>query len=120
MLRLTSILLAFISIHVAAEEDVFLEGFPDVPVLPVVKSVEDSPVIFDTPSGTVAEATLILRQPSAVALKLYAKALTPLGWLCKESGKNLLCKRDENRLTLGPENQNSDSRKLILSLAPQK
>lgn len=101
-------------------EDTFLEGFPDVPLLPVVKALEDDPVIFDTPSGTVAEARLLLAGTPANAMKSYRESLIALGWGCAPAAPTMVCKREENRLTFTSSAPDAKAAKLILRLEPQK
>lgn len=99
-------------------EDTFLEGFPDVPYLDVIRAVEGEPVIFDTPSGTVAETTLQLATSGANAMELYRESLSALGWTCDSPALALTCSRYGNRLSLKSPNPSAQEGTLILRLEP--
>lgn len=99
-------------------EDAFLEGLPDVPQLEMVTAFEGEPVIFDTPSGTVAEFTLMLSGTAEEAAKAYEAALTGLGWACVAESAHLTCAREENRLVFTKPEEGAPAHRIILRLEP--
>lgn len=100
-----------------AAED-FIEGLPDVPQLEIVTGIEGEPVIFDTPSGTVAEFTLILAASAQETADAYNAALTGLGWACLPEPALLTCAREENRLVFTKPEHDGTDRRIILRLEP--
>lgn len=108
----------------ALANEEFIEGFPDVPKLDIVTSIENEPVIFDTSSGTVAEVSLRLSATVQEALSQYSAALKGLGWACKKSSANIRCTRGDSLVSLtesgkGSE-QNNASNLFILRLEPRR
>ncbi|WP_262692756.1 hypothetical protein [Kordiimonas aestuarii] len=101
-----------------AQNDVFLEGLPDVPQLEMVIAIEGDPVIFDTPSGTVAEYTFLLSGTSDDAIKAYNAALTGLGWACIQNAEAMTCAREENRLVFTKPEETPKDHRIILRLEP--
>jgi hypothetical protein len=101
-----------------AVDDVFIEGLPDVPQLEMVTAIEGEPVIFDTPSGTVAEFTLILSAAPEEAARAYDAALTGLGWACVAEPALLTCAREENRLVFTKPEEGAADHRIILRLEP--
>ena len=101
-----------------AADDVFIEGLPDVPQLELVTAIEGEPVIFDTPSGTVAEFTLILSASPEEAAQAYDAALTGLGWACVAESPLLTCAREENRLVFTKPEGDESGRHIMLRLEP--
>jgi hypothetical protein len=100
-----------------AAED-FIEGLPDVPRLEMVTGIEGEPVIFDTPSGTVAEFTLILAATAEDAAEAYNAALTGLGWACVTKSSLLSCALEENRLVFTKPDNVPEGQRIILRLEP--
>ena len=101
-----------------ADQDVFLEGLPDVPQLEMVIAIEGEPMIFDTPSGTVAEYTFLLSGTRDEAIKAYDAALTGLGWACVARPAQMTCAREENRLVFTEAENLPDDHRIILRLEP--
>lgn len=99
-------------------EDKFLEGFPDVPALDAIRAFEGEPVIFDTPSGTVAEATLLLNGQASHAMHTYRESLVALGWTCDSPSLALTCRREGNRLIFKTPDPHAKNGRLILRLEP--
>ncbi|WP_417450591.1 hypothetical protein [Kordiimonas sp.] len=104
--------------HLHADEDVFLDGLPDVPQLEMVTAIEGEPVIFDTPAGTVAEYRLLVSTTSDEAIAAYNSALTGLGWACTEAAYVMTCAREENRLVFTQAENEADDHRIILRLEP--
>ncbi|WP_417465886.1 hypothetical protein [Kordiimonas sp.] len=99
-------------------EDVFIEGLPDVPHLPVVTSIEGEPVVFDTPGGTVAEFILNINVAAPAAYQAYNEALTGLGWACTSRPSGMACAREENRLVFSTPEEGENTKRIILRLEP--
>ena len=116
-MRYVALILFFLASAVQAE-DVFIEGLPDVPQLSIVSSIDGEPVIFDTPSGTVAEFGLNLSSPAPAALKAYNDALTGLGWACTSKPNGMTCAREENRLVFSSPEGEEKGKRIILRLEP--
>ncbi|MCJ9430011.1 hypothetical protein [Kordiimonas marina] len=105
--------------HAADDGDSFLEGFPDVPRLDVIRALGGDPVVFDTPSGTVAEVTLLIRGSGDNALKLYKESLTPLGWKCHLSHAKMRCERENDRIVFTDPAPSKNDGQLVLRLEPK-
>ncbi len=95
----------------------FIDGFPDVPLLESVRLADgESPVIFDTPGGTVAEVQLTSSEPDGL-LARYGATLRGLGWSCTQ-GRSLICQRADNRLKLSAAAGGAD--RFALRLEPRR
>lgn len=116
---ITALAFTFASSAFAAE-DGFIEGFPDIPKLETVSEIVGEPVVFDTPSGTVAEATLLTSTKGAEALNAYKIALSALGWSCRHAQDNLRCTRGDNMVTFLNDAPKAETGRIILRLAPKK
>jgi|GEM_PF-1702644 len=103
----------------ARAEESFIDGFPDVPMLSVIRAIEGEPVVFDTPGGTVAQATLLLEGTPARAMETYRESLTGLGWTCDSPTTAMHCWREENRLTFTGVTGEDGTARLMLRLEPQ-
>lgn len=113
--------LFLITLAAAAQEDDnagFIEGFPDVPVLDLVTGVAGDSVLFDTPSGTVAEVTLMIKGDTLNAMKQYRESLVPLGWVCNAPSIAMDCWREKHRLMLKSPKGEHATGTLILRLEP--
>jgi len=119
MRLLPALMILLLSLSARAEES-FIDGFPDVPMLPVIRAIEGEPVVFDTPGGTVAEATLMLEGTAAKAMESYRESLTALGWTCDNPTTAMHCWREENRLTFKHPADNEAGDRLILRLEPKQ
>jgi hypothetical protein len=102
-----------------AQED-FLTGFPDVPQLDIISEIVGEPVVFDTASGTVAEARLKFSINAPDTLKQYGSALTALGWTCKKTKALLKCEKEENQVSLSPPAKTENTDIFILRLEPRR
>lgn len=103
-----------------AAEDTFIEGFPDVPLLAGIQEDESSRTVFDTPSGTVAETTLIADQSAQDILLRYAADLPALGWACNGVATELHCVRESDELVFEPGTSAPGTARIILRLVPRK
>ncbi|SDE63806.1 hypothetical protein SAMN04488071_3477 [Kordiimonas lacus] len=118
MRLLLPIMILFVGLGARAEEN-FIDGFPDVPFLSVIRALEGEPVVFDTPGGTVAEATFLLNDTAAKAMDSYRESLMALGWACDSPTTAMHCWREENRLTFKGTDGEDDTPRLVLRLEPQ-
>ncbi len=98
----------------------FIDGFPDVPYLDIVTTLIGEPVIFDAPSGTVAEIGVVFSVPVESALTAYENALAGLGWACNKPADQLRCIRDENMVQLTKPEPATTAPTLILRLEPKQ
>ena len=69
----------------AVAQQAFIEGLPDVPLMPGLAEDPDRRVVFDKPSGGIFEAVLTGPVNTGAAVDFYDRALTELGWRA-ESG----------------------------------
>jgi len=112
---------AFPGVSQAADDgNSFLEGFPDVPRLDVIRALGGDPVVFDTPSGTVAEVTLLIKGRGDNALKLYKESLTALGWKCHLSHAKMRCERENDRIVFTDPAPAKTDGQLVLRLEPKE
>jgi len=63
-----------------ASEGGFVAGFEDLPLMPGLKNVTGSDIVFDTPSGRIIEAEASGRVVREGILDFYARTLPQLGW----------------------------------------
>ena len=78
-----------------AEE--FVAGTEDVPLMPGLKPVPNSDVVFDKPEGRIVEARAEGATTREKVEAFYAASLPPLGW--KPAGRDVW-QRDAERLRL--------------------
>lgn len=104
---------------VAAER--FLDGFPDIPLLPGVSEImPENRLVFDTPSGTLAETALSATEGSARLIDRYAEALGGLGWVCRRTQARLTCLRSGQRITFeSAAAKNTPSQMVRIRLEPR-
>ena len=69
----------------AAAQQAFIEGLPDVPLMPGLAEDPERRLVFDKPSGGIFEAVLTGPVNTGAAVDFYDRALTELGWRA-ESG----------------------------------
>ena len=79
-------------------EQVFIEGFPDVPLLAGLQERIEDRVVFDAPSGTVAETVIRSNKPGSLVIDEYAKELVVFGWVCARQAMNMRCTREKSVL----------------------
>jgi hypothetical protein len=79
----------------AAEE--FVAGTEDVPLMPGLRPMPNSDVVFDKPEGRIVEARAEGDTTRAKVEAFYAASLPPLGW--KAAGRDQW-QRDTERLRL--------------------
>ncbi len=117
------ILLLMLAVSATAQDSPaagFIEGFPDVPRLDVVTGIVGDSVLFDTPSGTVAEVTLAIAGGALNAMKQYRESLTSLGWTCNAPTIAMDCWRERHRLMFKSPAGEDAGGTLILRLEPTR
>jgi hypothetical protein len=80
-----------------ASADEFVAGTEDVPLMPGLKPLPNSDIVFDKPEGRIVEARAEGATTRAKVEAFYAASLPPLGW--KPSGRDQW-HRDAERLKL--------------------
>jgi len=77
-------MLSFPAVSNAAQ---FFEALYDVPILMDLKEVPDSAVIFDKPSGRIAQVVASSLQGRQEVADAYEAALSQMGWVVVTEGK---------------------------------
>jgi hypothetical protein len=80
-----------------AQADAFVAGTEDIPLMPGLKPVPNSTMVFDKPEGRIVEAQAQGSTTRAKVEAFYATSLPPLGW--KRTGLNQW-QREAERLRL--------------------
>lgn len=80
-----------------AAADEFVAGTEDVPLMPGLKPLPNSDIVFDKPEGRIVEARAEGTTTRSKVEAFYAASLPPLGW--KVAGRDAW-QRDAERLTL--------------------
>jgi hypothetical protein len=88
--------LILLAVAPAAAED-FVAGTEDVPLMPGLKPLPNSEIVFDKPEGRIVEARAEGATTRAKVEAFYTASLPPLGW--KPSGHDQW-QRDAERLRL--------------------
>lgn len=82
---------------VPAIADEFVAGTEDVPLMPGLKPLPNSDIVFDKPEGRIVEARAEGATTRARVEAFYAASLPPLGWKAAGSDRWL---RDTEQLRL--------------------
>lgn len=77
---LVAVAAGFIAPAVWAQDNRFVAGFEDLPLMPGLEQGKDSGTVFDTPAGRVIEAYAEGSVMAADVDAFYAKTLPQLGW----------------------------------------
>lgn len=104
----------------AQDDDSFIDGFPDVPYMDIIERIDGEPMIFDTASGTVAEATIFFSVTANQATKEYQAALNGLGWACEQTQRELSCMRENTVVSFIAQTSSQNSSSFILRLEPRR
>ena len=104
----------------AQENSRFIEGFPDVPYMDFIERIDDEPMVFDTASGTVAEATVFFSVSANQAMLDYQAALTGLGWTCEKTEAELSCIRENTIVSFAFQTNTQTGSSFILRLEPRR
>jgi len=99
-------------------QEVFLEGFPDVPLLQGIQEISEERIVFDTLAGTVAQTELAYEGPAKKALDLYNSSLPAFGWKCERAQLSLGCVRGDNKILFTNKNHSENNGRIILRLEP--
>ncbi len=97
---------------------VFIEGFPDVPLLAGIEEHSGDRVVFDVPSGTVAETAIRAQESGGNVLDAYAKELPVFGWKCDRVPQGMRCLREKNVLVFLDQAPAASEALIILRLEP--
>jgi len=77
---LVAIAAGFIASAAWAQDNRFVAGFEDLPLMPGLEQGKDSGTVFDAPAGRVIEAYAEGAVAAADVDAFYAKTLPQLGW----------------------------------------
>jgi len=80
-----------------AAADEFVAGTEDVPLMPGLRPLPNSDIVFDKPEGRIVEARAAGVTTRVKVEAFYAASLPPLGW--KPAGRDQW-RRDAERLKL--------------------
>lgn len=75
----------------------YLAGIPDLPLMPGLREVPDSGLIFDKPQGRIVEAYAVGAATPQAVTAFYDETLPQLGWRREQPGAYL---REGERLSL--------------------
>jgi hypothetical protein len=81
----------------AQTQEAYVEGIPDLPLMPGLKSLPDSGVVFDKPGGRIVEAFAEGSVTPQSIFAFYDQTLPQLGWQREKLGAYL---REGERLRL--------------------
>ncbi|MBL4837016.1 MAG: hypothetical protein JKY34_05510, partial [Kordiimonadaceae bacterium] len=99
-------------------EQVFIEGFPDVPLLEGMEEQAGERLVFDAPSGTVAETMILANKSGKAIIDDYARELAVFGWLCVRQPMAMRCHREKNALVFLNKAPAKKTGIIILRLKP--
>jgi hypothetical protein len=94
LLIILPLLFAVVAPAIAEE---FVAGTEDLPLMPALKPVPNSDIVFDKPEGRIVEARAAGATTRAKVEEFYAASLPALGW--KQAGRDQW-QRDAERLKL--------------------
>jgi len=110
------VLLLFLVAALPLRAEQFVAGTEDLPLMPGLKPVANSDMVFDKPEGRIVEARAEGATTRAKVEAFYAASLPPLGW--KPAGRDVW-QRDTERLRL--DFAGSGSRLAVgFTLSPRK
>lgn len=86
---LTGCLVLLLAFPVWAGEPRFFDDLGDVPVMPALVEVAERAVVFDKPSGRIAQATALASPGTTIedVRRFYAEALPEFGWRAAGAGR---------------------------------
>ncbi len=125
MLKQALLILSVVALNgsgsaLAQDGDGFIEGFPDVPYINSIERIDGEPMVFDTPSGTVAEAIIFFSATATQVIESYQAALSGLGWNCQPDEVALMCNRDSAGVSFTFQSNTQTGSRFILRLEPQR
>lgn len=95
---------------VQAAEPEFIAGLNDVPVMPGLAPLGET-LVFDKPTGRIAEAVFTSRSNADAVAKFYAETLPQLGW--RAAGRNRFV-RDHEELALHLTGNGASTLRIVL------
>jgi len=102
--RLLFVLCLILAVPVGAvmaqSADGFLDGIPDLPLMPGLTESPESGLVFDKPSGRIVEAVAAGAVSAGDVSAFYETTLPQLGWQRDQAGTYL---RDGEKLKLNIE-----------------
>ena len=60
--------------------DVFVSGFEDLPLMTGLTQVVGNSILFDTPQGSIVQASAVGTVSQSSLMQFYAETLPQLGW----------------------------------------
>jgi hypothetical protein len=81
-----------------AQADTYVEGIPDLPLMPGLTAVPESGLVFDKPAGRIVQAFAEGSMTMQSVIAFYDETLPQLGWQRDGAGAYL---REGERLKLG-------------------
>ena len=96
----TAVVLSLFSPQASAQgtdSNAYVEGIPDLPLMPGLKALPDSGLVFDKPAGRIVEAFAEGSMTLQSVLAFYDSTLPQLGWQRDSLGDYL---REGERLKL--------------------
>ncbi len=102
MIRIVRLLILLIACApVAQAQALFFDELGDVPVMPALQELPERTLVFDKPSGKIAQVTALpgagVTIPAIMAF--YAESLPQFGWQ-KQGASGYV--REEQKLTISP------------------
>jgi len=114
-------LLAFLFVLGIANQsvhaDAFVPGLDDVPLMTGFDTDESAGIVFETPEGRIAEATVSGRASRAEALSFYETTLPQLGWQPSGNGS---FQREQETLTIEMTQESGGLLTVRFRIKPEK
>lgn len=104
MMRIAGLILLLAFSAPAFAQALFFDELGDVPVMPAMAELSDRTLVFDKPSGRIAQVTA-LPGPGVSMSKItafYAQSLPEFGWRVAGAGRYV---REDEALTILPLNE---------------
>lgn len=117
MRLLTGLLLLMLSVPALAAEARFFDDLGDVPVMPQLAEIGERAVVFDKPSGRIAQATALVTEDVSLAQvrAFYAETLPQFGWRGAGADRYI---REDQALTISDASEGGRTL-LIFRLEPR-
>lgn len=114
-------LLAFLFVVGIANQsvhaDAFVPGLDDVPLMAGFETDESAGIVFETPEGRIAEATVSGQASRTEVLKFYETTLPQLGWQPSGDGS---FQREQETLTIEMTQENNNLLTIRFRIKPEK
>lgn len=105
-----------IALPAYALQTLYLAELGNIPLIPGASLVENSSVVFDKPSGRIAEVRLVSQQNISDIMDYYAQTLPPLGWVALPSGNRF---ERENEILTFETQQDGNESVVLIRLTPK-